>query len=385
MNKKIMMIEILLLMMALILSGCLESTIYRRQSVQNLQLSSDGKKLLTSSVTTQFASPYASDKYENYIEYIFWDVYNGTILRSEQSNHIQDIYLSPSGSYYINDTDKTIMSPFTGRIVSYIGKYQDWAENNDFFITSENNQIYLWNANNFTIKRTITMNQSIWKVSISPTSTKIVAFYNTPTYILLSIIDISQDNTVYLWNKTIESQTSFSWSNDGKKIQIISGQSTENYSIERCNLTIWNATNGEILKYLLFEYKLDKWAYNQIIFTSYGKYVIDDNENKELRIYNFSGLERTINYTYQRIKGFAWSQDAMTLAFGTTDGDIEIRNASTGDLIITLETPLYKYVQPFVLHPFYSLFIIPITIFIAVFVIAVVILLLNKRKNNKKR
>lgn len=368
-------IGIVIVFFTSVLSGCFQTSVFRGlKPFRYVSLSSDGKILLSISGGLNDISSITHNE-DNNFEIIFWNTSTGVILRREQSISWQDIHLSPNGLYFINDNNKTITSLHLGKINSYTGFYQDWDKKNSFFITTEYNSLHFWDITNFTIYRTLTMNKSIWKASISPTGTMLALIFRLQNRSFFSMIDISQHQPVWLWNMTDKQIETPIWSENGKSIQFVQPQNSGNGSPQAYDFIILNATNGEILENHSIKSDL-------FISISFGKYLSDNYKNNTLTIYDFSRTERVIHYKYGPITRITWSQDGSTIASVRNECVIEIRNASTGELINALSIPLYENIYS--LHPFYSLFIIPITIFIIVFVIAVIILTLKKRKKKQK-
>jgi hypothetical protein len=261
------------------------------------------------------------------------------------------------------------MSLSNERIATYSGKYRDWAENNNYFITTNsNNSIYFWNTINYTITKILTYNEKISQISISPDNL-LLAITDLNNF---SIIDSSQDN-LSLWAIPRKNFISSSWSPNGKSIQIFE---TDPKLISGCNLTIRDGKNGSILNYLYVPstFYSRQFPFSQLIFSTFGKYAVNDISNSTLKIYNLSEVERIMKNSGGENIYVVWSWDRTTMLIcDKLKGIIEVRNASTGDLINILETPMYIYTKSFSPHPFFIYFIFPAIGVLLFFIILLIV------------
>jgi hypothetical protein len=346
MKKKILITALIVLLVTIEVSGCLQITTNRKESINNLYLSPDGKILKCRTVKVI----YNFSKHDNDFVFseLFWYTNNGTIIQNESlKNKLDDQF-------------------FSGRI---------YSKNHLFFIKTNNNyNIIFYNATDGNFTKELPINGRIYHVSISPDSTLLAVDHETFN---LSIIDSSKGNTS-LWNIPSSNLDSFSWSKDGKTIQLL--QWIGNFTTQKYNLTIRNATNGAVLQ----SYELQTGRAS-IIASIYGEYVIQDIDKKTLTFYNLSGLERTLHNINSIVVSILWSDDGTTLLIALEDQEvIEIRNASTGNLITSFETPMYASKEPFRLDPFYCYIVIPIVALVLFLTIVTVISIIiqNRRKKH---
>jgi hypothetical protein len=381
-KQQSILIGIVILLICAGLSGCFQTTQSKREKIDALTLSSDGKTLLCITSEQTYNKTAGSFNYSLYR--FIWYSYNGTLIQNKQLKngyYYQFSQISPNGLYCVNDANKTILSVYNGSVIAhYFGKYQKWAENNEFFITTDNGRmIYFWNVTNFTMIKTISVNNRIFSASISPNGT-LLAIEDKDN---VSIIDITNGNST-LWMMPIKYLHSYSWSKDEKTIQIIERDNTQPSGY---NLRIRNSTDGKVISSISSTFNNGQHTYSQWIFSTYGQYVVYDLQNSTLRFFTLEGLQRLVNHTGSEFSRVLWSSDKSTMTIYELDeGTIEILNASTGDIIHTLETPIYEYNDPpypNVNYFIYILSVLVILIFIIIIVIIIAIWHQRKNRNNK--
>jgi len=348
-----------------------------KQPIQQLHLSSDGTRLLSISGGEFLAlenSPFQRPVYD----YIIWNTISGEIIWNKTTSNYFDATISPDGKYFLNFENKTIISIVSGvTLVPISGTYFDWTVNGKYFVTAQDNQIIIWNATNFTKIKTIPINESIRKIALSPDSSKLAVEIHEETQNSLRVIDIHTGNSTYLYNYSEYSVFNIqyvSWSNDGKKIQIVKREFTPDNSYdlsEHYKLIIWDIPNKYIFYNISFNFDIGKMAMNRLVAAVFGKYIIYDYEKSELIFYNLTDIETVVDTNQNFLTAFDLSSDYSIIAIGEK-GIIEIRNASTGLLNKTLHTPVYEIERP--IPGFES----------AIFFFAIALILFWKHRNKSK-
>jgi len=339
--KKIRIFYIILVLFISILSInysliLLSPTYSGRLNIESLMLSSDSNKLLVNSYGYHIISEdidIDDTLWENFI----WNTQTGEVLLHEKSNQSNKYRISPDGKYILNEYGSTIASVASGDIVdSYEGKFHCWSQNGEYFATTKNDDVYVWNMNNFSniaFLKGIKYN----KVTMSPNGSRLVMNGNGSN---IYMHEVFSENTTPIWQKTIDKYAQFAWSESGEKLQIIHYIPTENVSMGY-RLLILNVSDGKELYNTSFELSVGSMAENKIMHIAFELYVYYDAEKDILFFYNLSDV--TKQYKIKGLWKFDLSYDKSIMVWGRSNGFIEIRNASTGALIRTFKTPTYEF------------------------------------------
>lgn len=360
----LMMLIITIVLLGILLSGCTsnEHIEFDRRSIAHLSLSSDGSKLI--SVTDTNNIPQRNNALITGADLQIWDTTTGENILTEFPVFSNSSYsyppnkpiISPNGEYYVLDeswSPTRINYTSTGTAATIInGRFVKWLPNeriitmNTQYSSPQQNYI-IWNSTDFTeiINVTTYIIKDIKQISMSPDNSKIVFFSWSDNEI--SVIDISNKNTIYLWNTSLYSLeynlvSHLKWSSDGDTIAFYH----YNEQNGKSSLKILNASDGDILYNMPIDFKFVYRYSNSIISSDCKRYTILDNDNSSLLFYNLSGLEKSVKLE-PGIKDLAvsldWSDDGNVIAVGNVDGKIRIRNANTWELINILETPTHEY------------------------------------------
>jgi len=334
----------LIVLLPIILGWSMLSPTYSgRQGIIDINLSSDGSRLLSISGGRPVISS-ESERPVYFFDFIIWNTATGNIIWNDTSANSYHLYLSPNGEYFVNADNNRIYSiPSGDELGTYYGNFLDWSANGNIFVTANDNFIYIWNTKNFSQIQSLAYNR-LWMTALSPNGSKIVVVPSNKGQKLMSVINISNDNLTYLFNDTVDRVQFLSWSKDGNKLQMIRHvvipSSGPDYYLNY-RLIIWNVSDGDILHNISIRYELDRMASNKLMGSIFGKYMIYDDEKSQLLFFNLTGLETSFNIESTNINDFDLSYDEQILATGTK-GIIKIRDANTGEMINTLYTPIYE-------------------------------------------
>ncbi len=350
---------ILIVILPIIFGWSMLSPTYQgRQPVTTVKLSFDGSRLFSISGGQSIVSN--QDKGRDIVyDYIVWNTSSGNIiwnetirnsyLNSYSSDASRYTAISPNGEYLVGYRNIiSIQSKQT--IAYYTGRFIDWSENNDKFVTTDDHSlIYIYNATNFSLIRTFSYKPD--KVTISPNGENLAVILSSGTNnenVNLSIINITTGDVINLYNYIQHGHQDeyLSWSKDETQLQMVRSvfkpfnisDHTRDYS-----LTIWNITDSRIVHNLSFTTEYKDLGDTRVLYCVFGKYIIYDNDyhTSKLLIYNLTGLQTQFNMG-SRI--FDISYDGTKMALGSDA--VQIRNATTGELINTLQPPQYELIRP---------------------------------------
>jgi WD40 repeat protein len=364
MKEKIVVLIAVILFLSISFAGCLSQyTKNERRPIAYLSLSSDGTRLLSVTFTDSISLKNHTQQQGADLQIL--DTISGENIWSEfpvyeydyRSISTSKAIISPYGNYYVKDepiSPTEIYNASSGILVTNLsGSFVGWFPN-ERIITLEPTYTYvqspqeiiIWNGKNFNeiIAFSLEWIASSEHLTLSPDGKKLVFFSMNTNQ--LSALDISNENTSYLWNTSLSEENNninhLKWSADGKTI----GFYHYNESKGTSRLMILNASDGNVLYDIPIEYKYVYMYSNSLIASDCKKYIIHDYENNSLLFFNLTNLEKSIGLEPGNAGlyvAFDWSYDGNVISVGYGDGKIEIRNASTWELINTLESTTHEY------------------------------------------
>jgi uncharacterized protein with WD repeat len=363
-KRQCIVIGIIFLLIVIVFSGCTSHNKDERGWIRYLSYSSDGTKLI--SVTYYNEVYYNNTIYAGCSDFQIWNTSSGENIWSEFPSYKEIALFSPDGKYFI--ISNTTIYDITGEIKTQLDSngtdFIDWSSNGNFILTykylyDEPCLLKIWDGKNFSLKYSFALvNQKyLESITISPDGTKIAYINKDPFESLnhvISVIDIAGGTFTNLWNKSIiiENRKSFdiqrntlTWSLNNDTIGVICSSNTNN------KLFIWNASDGQ----LLYNISIDSNPNFSALLSPYcDSYMLEDlmyknnlaHYNISLKIFDLNGLKNIISPSIENIYTFDWSYKGNTISVGGEDGIISLLNASTGNEIMLLKTPIRSVVQP---------------------------------------
>ncbi len=348
----------------------LSPTYTGRQPVIAVKLSSDGSRLLSVSGGEPVVSSQ-NTAHDYVFDYIVWNMDSGDIIWNETTQESYSagsskyVAISPNGNYLVGRGN--IISIQSGQpIASYTGRFLDWSANNTMFVTTDDHSLtYVYTATNFSLIRTLHYRPV--KAAFSPTGTKLAIVYGNDQ-ISLVVIDISSGDVTYVYHYVNYAfhDKYLSWSEDETQLQLVrsvfkpynSSDHTREYSVR-----IWNISDNSIVHNLSFTTEYTDTVSSRLLTCSFGKYLVYETEYRvhtsKFLFYNLTGLQTQFDFGSSV---FDISYDGIKIAVGSDV--VQIRNATTGEVINIVQPPEYELVRPM---PGFEFFIVLCAIPLIVF------------------
>jgi len=283
---------------------------------------------------------------ESIYEYYVWDIDTGEVIWNKTTFEYVDLTLSPGGEYLINNYNDSIFSLSLNRYMgNQFGEHIIWAQDGKSFITYNETNISIWETINFTLIHSIIYDNAE-KILPSVDGSKIAIIPEGNGIKTLSVINITNNNSVYVFNTSISNNAeSVIWSEDGSELQIVSRISGIIFGsggdYVPYNVVVWNITNNTLVQNTSFKHYFGEHGNNGLEEIWFGKYVVSDFDNNQLVVYSFDGKKEQ---TYGFLDYERWSYDKELLAYYSyIDGNIKILNTTTNKIIRTFALPTYEF------------------------------------------
>jgi len=325
-----------IILLSTLFSGCLTTKSKQRSGIDYLRFSYDGTKML-SIANAQEGSDLQ-----------IWDVDSGEeIWRQFPTNpgvhgQSRDAFFSSDGSQVaVGDSIYDISSG--NKITNFTGYHPVWSRTGDFFITvkTHSEKIEVWNASSFSIITTISADELILPyVGASIYDDKIV--YIPCDKNTIAIVNLSSNSKNYSEHVNLNFEYEKSghrifWSKNGEMVGF--NYAPDNFDSDF--LFVWNTSNGE----LLYNISIDESEW-PILSPDFEKYGARKSSGGVFEIFNISTNSKLIEIKVENIHSYDWSKNGGLIAIGNGEGIIKIFNASNGNLIKMLETPIHTYETP---------------------------------------
>jgi hypothetical protein len=338
-----------------------------------LSFSSDNARLFVHSQGSQIVNV---EPHPGFLAtYQIWNLSSGTLLWNTTSSQNAEMTLSPDGGLLSNMDNKSIFSLQSNTYLgTYVGGHFVWMMNGNSFITADKTRLYVWDATHVTITKTIFYSNAS-QIIPSYDGSMIAVVPQGKGVKTLSVIDIALTNVTYLFTTPISDElTSIVWSADGNELQLTSWiRQTGYHDSLPYQVSVWNPITGRLIQNTSFtHYYGAVHGDNALLEIWLGEYVVDDFDHTQIIVYNITtgGKEHIYGYDIEP-HPIEWSPDKTLMAY-QKDGNIEIKNTSTGKIVQRLSLPRYELKRSI---PGYEC----VLMFCA---IAVFVVLRHKRRNN---
>jgi WD40 repeat protein len=337
-NTLFFLFVILSLFSLIIFSGCID--IYERSSIEFLEISADGSKLISYDYAFDFQIwniTTAEELYRNRFEIgnVLW-LDKGNEFLVTGSNQIR-IFNASSFKEIWNHSGTFSYIDVKSYATTVSTSFMYYKDQQPFF------NISLWNLSNRAKIKVLNITTSNNKISLSQTATHFVYIPTEGSYI--KIVNLSDEHIVQklpLINHSVLNISRchyLNWiENDSVVVMVAYFKNQGTW------LYYWNVTDGSVVCNKMSDFMLINPSFSAdatILINS------DISDNTNISIVNtFSGeVLHRLFVSEKGVSSTTCSPDGRFIAAGSNDGIIKIWNSSTGELIQTLMTPK-NYIVP---------------------------------------